>query len=67
MIVHIKSNCVRAYRGEGGQGHCVRVAYTGGRGSKIGKILRTYFMDGPLSMYHIPKYKRKVTVREWCI
>ena len=33
--------------GRGGQGDCVRVAYTGGGGSKTGKILRTYFMNGP--------------------
>ena len=34
--------------GRGVQGHCVRIAYTGGGGLEIGKILRTYFMDGPL-------------------
>ena len=32
----------------GGPDQCVRTAYRGGGGgSKIGKFLRTYFMDGP--------------------
>ena len=42
---------VRTGGGEGGGGapdQCVRTAYRGGEGgSKIGKFLRTYFMDGP--------------------
>ena len=44
--------CVRAYRGGGGPSPCVRTAYRGGGGwgSKIGKFLRTHFMDGPLQL-----------------
>ena len=39
--------------GEGGPDQCVRTAYRGG-GSKIGKFLRTYFMDGPQEAVALP-------------